>query len=303
MNNNPRPSELELTDHLCWLTELSVSIDRLGMSRTKAILENRSGIFPTELPTDKVAANLPAPPCAVIVESMGHEDFHFPTRIQGIYPLQVDATVNAATLLPKHLLPLTAYQALDDLTLLVAQLHTPEMKMFMNRVVMDPAIRVPFLQAPASRCYHHANDGGLLEHSAHAGRIAAASCDAAGRAGVEKDVIVVAALLHDLGKVRTTGESRAPDCEDHRRETLAVLKPHLEWLKAKDVTAEGGLRYVLETLAQIPKPGWPKFVGADIVIAADRISVSLARGHDLETFTLNQALGRPAPVVAPEIEI
>lgn len=68
------------------------------------------------------------------------------------------------------------------------------------RVVFgDAAFFESFIVCPASQGYHHAYIGGLLEHTVS---VASLCVDAALRYdGVDADVLVAAALLHDIGKV------------------------------------------------------------------------------------------------------
>ncbi|MCC8108674.1 MAG: CRISPR-associated endonuclease Cas3'' [Planctomycetes bacterium] len=55
-----------------------------------------------------------------------------------------------------------------------------------------------FVRAPAARDVHHAYLGGLLEHTLNV----AAMADAFGRsAHVDRDLLVIGALLHDIGKI------------------------------------------------------------------------------------------------------
>ena len=78
--------------------------------------------------------------------------------------------------------------------------------------VMTPGIRLilenifsgtfydKFLINPAGMRLHHAYIGGLLQHSVDVAGIAQSLADRIG--GVDKDLIVAGALLHDIGKIR-----------------------------------------------------------------------------------------------------
>ena len=57
-----------------------------------------------------------------------------------------------------------------------------------------------FLINPAGMRLHHAYIGGLLQHSVDVAGIAQSLADRIG--GVDKDLIVAGALLHDIGKIR-----------------------------------------------------------------------------------------------------
>ena len=57
-----------------------------------------------------------------------------------------------------------------------------------------------FLRNPAGMRLHHAYIGGLLQHSVDVAVLAIAMAESIG--GVDKDLIVAGALLHDVGKLR-----------------------------------------------------------------------------------------------------
>ena len=68
-----------------------------------------------------------------------------------------------------------------------------------RQVFRDPQFFERFCDCPASQSYHHAHLSGLLEHTVSVASI----CDQlAGRYdGVDRDLLVTAALVHDIGKV------------------------------------------------------------------------------------------------------
>ena len=64
----------------------------------------------------------------------------------------------------------------------------------------DAPLRAEFRRAPCTRAGHHAYLGGLLEHTVAVGTLALETCLLHPR--LNSDVLVCAALLHDLGKTR-----------------------------------------------------------------------------------------------------
>lgn len=63
----------------------------------------------------------------------------------------------------------------------------------------DRAFFKRFRECPASREYHHAYLGGLLEHTVGVATLCRAMCDLYPHA--DADLLIAAALLHDIGKV------------------------------------------------------------------------------------------------------
>ncbi|MBI5231748.1 MAG: HD domain-containing protein [Coriobacteriales bacterium] len=86
-----------------------------------------------------------------------------------------------------------------ELRELVRSISDERLKAVARRIFGDRAFFKRFCDCPGSQSYHHAFVGGLLEHTV---RVAAhASALAPGYEGIDRDLIVSAALLHDIGKV------------------------------------------------------------------------------------------------------
>ena len=92
-----------------------------------------------------------------------------------------------------------AAEAEAEFTALVKSVRDAECRDVLRRVFGDGAFRGAFMRSPASQAHHHAYVGGLVEHTI---AVAAICADLAGRYdGVDRDLLVTAALLHDIGKV------------------------------------------------------------------------------------------------------
>ena len=89
---------------------------------------------------------------------------------------------------------------IDELRGHVSSVKDKGLRGLLRRVFGDAGFFAAFTTCPGSQAHHHAHLGGLLEHTV----AVAAMCDrAAGEyPGVERDLLVSAALLHDIGKVR-----------------------------------------------------------------------------------------------------
>lgn len=85
------------------------------------------------------------------------------------------------------------------LEFLVEEVHDRHLKRLLRAFLTDDGFMEKFTAAPAAKSYHHAYLGGLLEHSVSV----ATMCEHAAQQypDVDKDVLVTAAILHDIGKV------------------------------------------------------------------------------------------------------
>ena len=85
---------------------------------------------------------------------------------------------------------------------LVASVREPGLRRVLRAVFGDERFFRTFRRCPGSQSYHHAYVGGLLEHTV---TVAALCSGLAERyALIDRDLLVTAALLHDIGKATTT---------------------------------------------------------------------------------------------------
>ena len=127
--------------------------------------------------------------------------------LRNIHVLEPHEVTNAAALLALQDCPEIAQPALSKLVNLVDTLEPPELCDFLNRVLMDERIADGLVTCKGSQAHHHQSPGGLLEHSVEVMEIAR---DMAGDrlSALECSIIQIAALLHDLGKLRSIGSGR-----------------------------------------------------------------------------------------------
>lgn len=78
------------------------------------------------------------------------------------------------------------------------EVQYPPWKKFCRSVLTCDDIRNPLLQAPGAKTIHHAYIGGLLEHTLNVCRVCLSLCDIYNQA--DRDILLVAAAFHDLGK-------------------------------------------------------------------------------------------------------
>jgi 3'-5' exoribonuclease len=104
---------------------------------------------------------------------------------------------------PAAFLPV-AYRDLDELDgffeHLAREVHDRDYARLLESFVSDEGFRAEFRRAPCSRVGHHAYLGGLLEHTVGVATLAHELCLV--HPGLNPDLLLTAALLHDVGKTR-----------------------------------------------------------------------------------------------------
>ena len=119
--------------------------------------------------------------------------------------LQVDvkAIERADAADPAAFLPV-AYRDVEELDgfleHLAGEVHDPEYRVLLGALLADEALRADWRRAPCTRSGHHAYLGGLLEHTVAVGTLALEACQLHPR--LNSDLLICAALVHDLGKTR-----------------------------------------------------------------------------------------------------
>ncbi len=85
------------------------------------------------------------------------------------------------------------------LEFLVEEVHNRHLRRLLDSFLSDAAFMDKFTTAPAARSYHHAYLGGLLEHSVSVATL----CEHTAQQypDVDRDLLVTAAILHDVGKI------------------------------------------------------------------------------------------------------
>jgi 3'-5' exoribonuclease len=102
---------------------------------------------------------------------------------------------------PAAFLP-TAYRDLDELDgfleHLAREVYDPDLRALLDAFLADEAFREELRRAPCTRSGHHAYLGGLLEHTVAVATLALETCALHPR--LNSDLLICAALLHDVGK-------------------------------------------------------------------------------------------------------
>jgi 3'-5' exoribonuclease len=89
----------------------------------------------------------------------------------------------------------------SELERMVASVESMPLRQLLKQIFSNPEIKQRFMETPGGKQWHHAYVGGLLEHTL----AVTAICDrlASLYDGVDRDLLVTAALLHDIGKIRS----------------------------------------------------------------------------------------------------
>jgi 3'-5' exoribonuclease len=111
--------------------------------------------------------------------------------------------IDPAELDPTEFLP-AAYRSAEELEgfleHLTREVHDPELRQVVERVLFTDPVAADFRRAPCTRAGHHAYVGGLLEHTVAVGTLVGEVCQLHPR--LNSDLLMAAALLHDVGKSR-----------------------------------------------------------------------------------------------------
>jgi 3'-5' exoribonuclease len=104
---------------------------------------------------------------------------------------------------PARFLPV-AYRDVDELDgfleHLAGEVYDRAYAELLRRLLADTALRGQWRRAPCSRAGHHAYLGGLLEHTVAVATLAHEACQL--HPGLNSDLLICAALVHDLGRTR-----------------------------------------------------------------------------------------------------
>ncbi|WP_395090794.1 S24 family peptidase [Armatimonas sp.] len=120
-------------------------------------------------------------------------------------------------------------------TRLMESIADPHLRLLQERV-FTPEFRAQFEVATAAKVMHHAERGGLLRHSLEVALICDRICDIL--PALDRDLLVAAALLHDVGKIREMRHDlRAGDYTE-----FGILIGHIT----------GGMALVLAKAAELP---------------------------------------------------
>ncbi len=124
-------------------------------------------------------------------------------RFRDELQVEVTAIERAAGADPADFLPV-AYRDLDELDgfleHLAREVHDRDYAALLTALLDDSQLRAAWRRAPCTRSGHHAYLGGLLEHTVAVATLALDASQLHPR--LNSDLLLTAALVHDLGKTR-----------------------------------------------------------------------------------------------------
>ncbi|KJR49580.1 3'-_5' exoribonuclease Bsu YhaM [Desulfosporosinus sp. I2] len=132
-------------------------------------------------------------------------------RVKGVaseYRGALDLTIEAIRLVPKEEVdlsdllpssPVTVDELERRLDVLIKKIIQPEIRILLEQFFSHPEWGIAFRQAPAAMKIHQAYLRGLWEHSVRVAELAEGIADH--YPGINRDLIVAGALLHDMGKI------------------------------------------------------------------------------------------------------
>ena len=104
---------------------------------------------------------------------------------------------------PSEFLP-AAYRDAEELEgfleHLTREVHDEPLRQVVQRVLFTEPVAAEFRRAPCTRAGHHSYVGGLIEHTVAVGTLVGEVCQLHPR--LDSDLLMAAALLHDVGKTR-----------------------------------------------------------------------------------------------------
>ncbi len=139
---------------------------------------------------------------------------------RGVLQLVVKAmaAVGPEAVAPEDFLPSTTRnvdQMFDRLKAATDTISSKPLADLMSALWRDPEIVQRFKRAPAAKMMHHAYIGGLLEHTLS--MVMLADKIAGHYGGVDRDLLMVGAVLHDIGKLRELSYGHNLDYTDQGR--------------------------------------------------------------------------------------
>ncbi|MFL5908169.1 MAG: 3'-5' exoribonuclease YhaM family protein [Solirubrobacterales bacterium] len=172
---------------------------RNGSAYLSMELRDRSGSIPARAfrEVDRLAARFERGDAIRVSGKLERFRGELVAEIDDIQPVSGDQ------LDPGEFLP-AAYRNAEELEgfleHLAREVHDGPLKAVVERVLFAEPVASEFRRAPCTRAGHHAYLGGLLEHTVAVGTLVGEVCQLHPR--LDSDLLMAAALLHDVGKVR-----------------------------------------------------------------------------------------------------
>ncbi len=183
----------------------------------------------------------------------------------------LEPLANAAQLLPRIICPQP--KTVSRLVQVLSTVKNPALKEFINEVLRDRVRAIKYLTASASYHHHHNEAGGLLLHSVECAEYVLRQLT---EPSDMRDLAVIGALLHDIGKIETSRETGSAFSWliPHDAVTLKALEKPLRMLEQAWPAGALALQYCWTWQIHTRRPQYPAMPIAELIRAADRYSVT-----------------------------
>ncbi|MDZ4169991.1 MAG: HD domain-containing protein [Coriobacteriia bacterium] len=214
------------TDSVALVRSKEVRVARNGDAYLALELADRTGSMPAVLfRPGPAASEIPVGAVARVTGVV--------TSYRGIKRLAMDSLVPAATWDSSDLLPVgprDGDELKSEFVRITKSITQSGLRRLLRAVFVEPGLFDRFCVAPASQSSHHAYVTGLLEHTV----AVAGLCSqlAACYEGADHDLLVTAALLHDIGKLDELVAGSGISYTDEGRLLGHVVLGHQRVLKA-----------------------------------------------------------------------
>lgn len=169
-----------------------------------------------------------------------------------------------------------------ELKAYMERLQSPHLRRLLEDLFTDERIRRGFLRAPAAKGFHHYQIGGLLEHTLSVVRLVHLTADH--YKGLNGDLLIAGAILHDIGKIDEFSYQRLIEYTDEGR-LIGHIVIGLRMVDEKIAAIEGfpadlalGLRHILVSHhgdLEFGSPKRPKTLEALIVHYIDDLDAKV----------------------------
>jgi 3'-5' exoribonuclease len=154
-------------------------------------------------------------------------------------------------------------------------IQSKTLQTFIVKTLSNSEINTAFISSPASVSHHHCERGGLLAHSVEVGEIVSRFIY---KNNDERDICIVAALFHDMGKIKVYNEfgrlNTLGKLVSHDALTLEVCASALSQLDADWPDAAITLRHIWTCASPGARYGNQSATPlTHIIRSADKISV------------------------------
>ncbi len=189
----------DLVDDIFVLYEKTLAQKRDGNNFLNVTLSDKTGTIKGVVwdNVEQIAAGVNSGDVVQVKGSVNEYRGSFQLVIKNMEACSTDAVE------PSHFLP-TARQDIDGmfqrLLKITGSMVTGPLKQLLEAFWNDPRFVKTFKTAPAAKNMHHAYIGGLLEHTLS---VASLADKIAGHySGIDRELLLAGAILHDIGKTR-----------------------------------------------------------------------------------------------------